>query len=507
MKRSDIYEMLLKERWSESCDKINSSSRSEYKDVISTLSEIAFAKLFAEDENQTIVFEIDEEKNVNFASHKDACLKSGIISSTKVPGDSPQYYFLHTTVQEYLAALCISKDSAKRFVDIKHSYKNNRGESGLNLSQILIFLCSINTKAAIKISKEMNKLFTVFCDRNGYSIWESRMLQDTILQGQIELDRSNSSGRKLCLQHISIDEYSDLTLKRNAATDLEQYVKTNQSRIVSLYIDDEHNFAFLFANRRDDKVFDLKNFKGLKYLHLTMTSVKDVIGLNLSHLVECSMRFATPQLAPNLTSTFYNFDIECLQTIQTIDLSGLTDFHWLHKDLERKGIQKLLKLKGLRRSHRGSEQKEILDLRRLGKLEHLTEVGLKRLSYSDVVNLPVFRLHRLEVAFNELQQATQLMSTLLTHGTCQNEQEGLFSRLKDLYLENIRMSEEQFRRLLQSFIKAGVDKQCSDTWLPVDKQFSDTWLPVDKQFSDTWLPVDKQFSDTWLPVDEQFLHS
>ncbi|XP_052786081.1 uncharacterized protein LOC128221515 [Mya arenaria] len=77
-----------KERCSESCDKSNSSPRSKYKEIIPTLSKIAFAKLFAEDENQTIVFEIDAEENVNFESQKTASLESGIISCTNVPGDS-----------------------------------------------------------------------------------------------------------------------------------------------------------------------------------------------------------------------------------------------------------------------------------------------------------------------------------------------------------------------------------------------------------------------------------
>ncbi|XP_052786587.1 uncharacterized protein LOC128221931 [Mya arenaria] len=219
---------------------------------------------------------------------------------------------------------------------------------------------------------------------------------------------------------------------------------------MSLYIDEDFT-----ENKRTDNVLDLKNLKSLKYLHLSTSSFKDVIGLNLSHLVECSIEFLTPQLAPNLTSTFYNYDIECMQALKKLVLKNLTDIHWLHKDSERKGIQKLFKLKVLRRPHRGSEQKGILDLRRLGNLKHLTEVGLGGLSYSDVVNLPAFRLHSLKIELNELQQAPQLMSTLSTHGTCQNEREGLFSHLKDLSLGKIRMSEEQFRRLSLSFIQAG----------------------------------------------------
>ncbi|XP_052787375.1 uncharacterized protein LOC128222426 [Mya arenaria] len=363
MKLSDLYETLLKERCSESCDKercsescdkSNSSPRSKYKEIIPTLSKIAFAKLFAEDENQTIVFEIDAEENVNFESQKTASLESGIISCTNVPGDSPQYYFLHKTVQEYLAALCISKDIAKCCSHIKHTYKNNRRESGISLSQILIFLCSIDTKAAEELSKEMNELFTDFCDRYGYPFFEARMLQDTILQGQKELDRSDYSGRNLCLKHI---------YDTNAATVLN--VKTNQSRLVSLEINE-----ILTEYKGTDNVLDLKNLKSLKYLRLWTKSVKDIIGLNLSHLVECSITFETPQLAPNLTSTFYNNDIECLQTLKKLVLSNLTDIHWLHKDSERKGIQKLFKCMVLRRRpHRGSEQKGILDLRRLGNLE------------------------------------------------------------------------------------------------------------------------------------------
>ncbi|XP_052786394.1 uncharacterized protein LOC128221831 isoform X2 [Mya arenaria] len=394
MNLSDLYDTLLKERCFESCDKKIQPSGPKDEEIISTLSEIAFKKLFAEDENHTIVFEIDEEKNVTFKKHKKASLESGIISSTQVRRGPPRYYFLHKTVQEYLAALWISKDVAEGCSHIKHTYKKNRRESGVSLSQILIFLCNMNTKAAEDLSKEMNELFTDFCDRVGYSHRESEMLQNTILRAQKELDRRDKSGRKLCLKHIFLKDHIGAS---RVEKDLEQYVKTNQSHIVSLFIGLKPNIPFHFANSSNNEVLDLKNCKGLKYLRLLSISFKDVIGLNLSNLVECSIHFEHPQQAPNLTSTFYNYDIECLQAMKKLDLSGLKDFHWLHKDSERSGV---------------------LDLRRLGNLEHL---GLNGLPYSDVVNLPVFRLHRLEVGFNELQQAPQFMSMLITHQTCKRE--------------------------------------------------------------------------------------
>ncbi|WAR29955.1 hypothetical protein MAR_003523, partial [Mya arenaria] len=281
----------------------------------------------------------------------------------------------------------------------------------------------------------MNKLFTNFCDRNCYSWRGSRMLQDKILQGRMELERSDNSGRKLCLQHIYIEEFDESPREREKANVLKQYITTNPSSIISLHIDNENTKDALHLGKRsDNKVLDLRKFKGLKYLHVNNTTFKDVTGLNLKHLVECRIRFETPQQAPRLTSSFYKSDNKCLKRMKTLELSNLTDLNWLQEGSERDGI---------------------LDMRRLANLQHLSKLVLENLSYSDVVNLHKLRLHKLTVTFNELQQARQLISTLSAHGTCQNEREGLFSHLKHVRLVKIRMSEKKFRRLLQSFIKAG----------------------------------------------------
>ncbi|XP_052787365.1 uncharacterized protein LOC128222419 [Mya arenaria] len=352
MKRSDLYGTLLKERWSESCDKRNSSSRSKYKDIISTLSEIAFAKLFAEDENHTIVFEIDEEKNVTFESQKTASLESGIISRTNVPGESPQYYFLHKTVQEYLAALCISKDILRCCLHIKITYQNQRRESGTSLSKVFHFLCGMNSKAAEELSKTMNELFTDFCDREGYSSMAVKIHQNEIIQGQRELERGDNTGSELCLQHIYIHNFDECVRGEKKATALERYFKTNQSSVISLHIRQGNTKQALHLGKKSDKnVLNLRKFKGLKYLHVDDTSFKDIKGLNFNHLVECSINFRTPQQAPRLTSTFYKSDIKCLNRIKTLELSNLTDLNWLKEGSEREGI---------------------IDMRRLANLEHLT---------------------------------------------------------------------------------------------------------------------------------------
>ncbi|XP_052787289.1 uncharacterized protein LOC128222353 [Mya arenaria] len=399
MKQSELYSTLLHERWLESCGKRNPDDGSIYRNMINALSKIAFEKLFAKDEHNSIVFEIDEEKYTKFDRQKSASLESGILFRTNVPGDSPQYYFLHKTFQEYLAALYLSEHIAKGCLYIKDKYKHTTNDSGISLYQVFLFLCGLNKKAAKKLSKIMNKLFTNFCDRNCYSWRGSRMLQDKILQGRMELERSDNSGRKLCLQHIYIEEFDESPREREKANVLKQYITTNPSSIISLHIDNENTKDALHLGKRsDNKVLDLRKFKGLKYLHVNNTTFKDVTGLNLKHLVECRIRFETPQQAPRLTSSFYKSDNKCLKRMKTLELSNLTDLNWLQEGSERDGI---------------------LDMRRLANLQHLSKLVLENLSYSDVVNLHKLRLHKLTVTFNELQQARQLISTLSAHGTCQ----------------------------------------------------------------------------------------
>ncbi|XP_052768162.1 uncharacterized protein LOC128208654 [Mya arenaria] len=429
MKQSELYGTLLNERWMESCGK-RESARSKYIEVINALSEIAFQNLFSEDEQSTIVFEIDEAKNPKFESQKSASLESGIISCSNVPGDSPQYHFLHKTVQEYLAAMFLSNDFEKCCLHIKQTYTNHRRESGNSLSNVLLFLCGLNTKAAEELAKAINELFSDFSDKNGFDKRELNRNQDMIIEGQIELDRSDHFGRKLCLQHIYIRE-SVFFVNEKKIDVLEQLI--NPSSIVSLHIYGDAQHISNFANSIDSNALDLENYTSLKYLHLQNLHYKDVTGLNLYNLRECDIEFHSwhGPTAQHLIHTFYHCDIDSLKNIKTLKLSNVKGFAFLRQV---------------------PEQKEHLDLR---GLENFTNLGLSNLAYSDVVNLQTSRLHYLRLKFNELQRAPQLMSTLSTHGTYQNEREGLFSHLKDLSLENIRMSEEQFRRLSQSFIKAG----------------------------------------------------
>ncbi|XP_052786907.1 uncharacterized protein LOC128222101 [Mya arenaria] len=457
MKRSDLYKTLLKERWFESCEKNKSCTESKYSDMINALSQIAFEQLFAKDEDSSIVFEINQEENTIFKNQKGASLESGIISCINVPGEySPKYHFLHKSFQEYLAALYLSKDISTSILHIKKTYQIYRSESGTSLSEVLIFLCGLNSKAAEEPSRIMNELFTEFCERDSNYSYELVKFQKKIIQGQIELNRGESSGVKLSLQHMYLGYVGEPN--RDEKPVIEEYIKTNQSYIVSLYIFRNPELALSLAKSNDNQVLDLENWRGLKYFGLNLSVFKDVAGLNVSNLVKCEIQFSSPQQAPNLASSFYNSD---MKTMKSLQVSNCTNLNWLHKDLEPKGILKVVKGKVLKWLHRQGT----LNLRRIENLEHLTELGLEGRSYSDVLNLPVSRLYTLRVEFIKLQRAPKLMSSLLPQGICKNEREGLFSLLKYVYLERIRMSEEQFRRLSQSFIKAGgtslVLRECS----------------------------------------------
>ncbi|XP_052777879.1 uncharacterized protein LOC128215212 [Mya arenaria] len=97
------------------------------------------------------------------------------------------------------------------------------------------------------------------------------------------------------------------------------------------------------------------------------------------------------------------------------------------------------------------------DFEHLSHLEYLINLKLRELPFSDVGNLQLRNLQQLAVGFRTPERAPQLMAALLQEGcdsltTVPNWQHFI---LRNLWLENVRMPAEVYRRLVSVVVLSG----------------------------------------------------
>ncbi|XP_052813137.1 uncharacterized protein LOC128240500 isoform X3 [Mya arenaria] len=465
MSHSKVYGEMIDERWYEMCDKINNENQEDNelpKEFLDYLSELAFNKLFSTNEDDSIVFRIN---NGQFErENRKKSLASGILSCSKEMDERPvSYHFMHKTFQEYFSALYLANsgtDLPTHCHHIQEVYTLHRKESVLSLSKLFLFLCGLNIKAAEVFSKTLNTIFTAHCERDGYSDEEAQSFQDMILRGYTEAEMTGNTAAKFCLQHVKFAELPPWPFKKEHEIRRKQNQKLKEflekdgtlSNLSSLYIDEKHENYSVFQNKEDSTVLDFETCNNLKFVFLDKVPYEDINQLNLNGLVECRIKFSDYKPAKQLISSFLSSDLIYLKTLTLYNLG------WECQAVEI--ISKLQCVEKLDVTWRESSPNDSqFDLRHL---KHLNQLSLQGLNFSDVIILHTLNLRKLALRFKTQKRAPRLMAALLAQGddSLRLNLDGPRSFLTDVKLKNMLMSAETFRRLVTMVIQSGHSVNC-----------------------------------------------
>ncbi|XP_052797549.1 uncharacterized protein LOC128229761 isoform X2 [Mya arenaria] len=460
MSLSTIYREIIDERWNEMCDKEN-----HYTDpqaLYEVLSAIALNKLLTKHEDESLVFNIDGIQLEKFTQYKDASLKSGILSAINVPGERvPKYQFIHKTFQEYLAAVFLSSRGSALSASCEHVkriYLDHRNESVFALSQLFLFLCSLNPDAATEFSKVLNELFTENCEKEG-SAEEARTFQQMILRGYEEAERNGHIGAEFCLQHIVLEK----GLTENHMSKLKLCLEDKRkSNLVSLRITEESDLTSALQYCGDPTVLDLEICKNLKFVALVEVSYEDINQLNLNGLLECIIQFSNYKAASKVMTSLQSSDLRRLKSLVLKNVCFDCKAMDIFSKLE---CVKNISLAWCKASQPKDSHLDLYHLR------HLKQLTLLELDVTDVVNLQMLNLHTLEIDFRTQQRAQKSIATLIPKGdgSLTTVRVGTHATLSYLKLKNVHMPSEVFMRLVSMVIQLGHKANCTLSNCTVDE--------------------------------------
>ncbi|KAH3729284.1 hypothetical protein DPMN_055252 [Dreissena polymorpha] len=154
-------------------------------ELVHALSEIAFTQLFTFKKENLLVF-TEKEEAILKPEQKTLALKTGILSERKsstLTGIST-LSFIHKSVQELLAAFHIARHN---FVieAVIEKYFDTFPDAYLDLSQVFIFLCGLNIKAANDLSRVIDQ-HTDMTDINVLPSCRYSRIQDLMTKGYTE---------------------------------------------------------------------------------------------------------------------------------------------------------------------------------------------------------------------------------------------------------------------------------------------------------------------------------
>ncbi|KAH3788645.1 hypothetical protein DPMN_166792 [Dreissena polymorpha] len=181
------------------------------------LAKVACKLLFSSERESSIVFTDITLSNYfspgEFTVSKTFALTAGILTSRKdKSGTGSSNSFVHKTVQELLAAYHIACN-VYTIDDVISRYLKLNNTSYLEISQVFIFLCGMNTSAANKLSALMNQYDVINCDvcdhDHGRFLLKGNgpcTFQRIVESGIREAVANKQEGIQLKLSHFYINE-------------------------------------------------------------------------------------------------------------------------------------------------------------------------------------------------------------------------------------------------------------------------------------------------------------
>ncbi|KAH3770592.1 hypothetical protein DPMN_171881 [Dreissena polymorpha] len=193
---------------------------------LNRLAEMAFHLLFVNDKENSIMFRMTELEKFKIYEYKDFALKSGILSAQRTASalrSSSSFMFIHLSIQEFLAAYHIARNT--NLIDGSISvYLNRNPKAYLDIAQVFIFLCGLDVSCAEKLSSMMDKRHALLMD-----YYSDRLFNRTVLAGYREANANRYSDIALKLSHFYFDN--------NNIIDLHKIWENNTANAIVLNVD------------------------------------------------------------------------------------------------------------------------------------------------------------------------------------------------------------------------------------------------------------------------------
>ncbi|XP_052787603.1 uncharacterized protein LOC128222565 [Mya arenaria] len=282
----------------------------KYYNIVLKLAQLAFEKLFSRDKKSSLVFQnVDCLKPEEFLF----VLKSGVMRETKSQSlirRSSSFSFIHKTIQEFLAAVHIAyhtediqriikpnyHESIQEFLGSNQSLENGSMRKS-DVSQVFIFMCGLNRKAAQDISDMMSIAVLEHRDWQGASYMHCGLgieVQHAMCSGYRESKANNVQNIQLTLVSLYIHHQA-----RDLPT-LKTLISMNKSQIQHIFIQvtpekiSEEELQDWFTSSKDTLThaeinyrvgqYDLSACCRLRYLSIESTLTSN-IRINTTSLV------------------------------------------------------------------------------------------------------------------------------------------------------------------------------------------------------------------------------
>ncbi|XP_052805216.1 uncharacterized protein LOC128234762 isoform X1 [Mya arenaria] len=296
-----------------------------YYNIVLKLAQLAFEKLYSRDRKSSLVF-----RNVDCLTQEELLfvLKSGLMRETKsqsLTRQSSSFSFIHTTVQEFLAAVHIAHHTEQFQRVLKPNYyeavqkylaSGNRLKdiSMPDVSQVFIYMCGLNSDVAQDMSAMMSTAVMEQRDDENmymYNDWVNAV-QEALCSGYREAKANNVPNIQLHLMYIRIN-YASTDLST-----LKTLISMNKSQLSRIYIQrhqeeiSEEELQDVFISSKDTLTrvemfsragqYDLSACSRLQYFEIQGSEISN-ITINTSSLVVLNLSIVSEKVERSILQT------------------------------------------------------------------------------------------------------------------------------------------------------------------------------------------------------------